>query len=324
MSHFLTFILAVFIALPSFALGPFHVQERGTETWIQLKFNPVASSGAMADVLFVVDDSASMAPHQANLQKNLEVFVKSIPQTSLQAGVITTTLASYSGSSFIPGVLINGVHKSTDPLFIKNLTKSLNVGVNGDGVEKPFDSIRLSLSEPLISSYNKDFIRPNADLYVVFLTDTQDQSALDENSLFSLLKSLKPQGSITSVAGMALDQATCKGEPDTEKMPTKIQNFVSLTGGSVFSLCGDFAKNITDAIKFSVITEKTLVLPGTDSLKTPIFSTIQVKIGTDLIAAGNIQTGWIYDSSTKTITFSDSVINKSMSNGPIEVSYQVQ
>lgn len=323
MSHFLTFILAAFIALPSFALSPFHIQKRGTETWITLKFNPVTSSGSMADILFVVDDSGSMGSHQANLQQNLVTFIKNIPQTSLHVGVITTTTTG-DYVKYKPSELINGVHKSTDPLFIDSLTKSLNVGINGDGTERHFQSIMNALSEPLISGPNKGFLRPNADLYVVFLTDTEDQSTVDEKALFAHLTSLKPQNSITSIAGMSLDQATCMGETTEMQKITKIQDFVKLTGGSVFSLCGDFAKNITDAIKFSVITEKTLALPGTDSLKTPVFSSIQVKIGTEVIAAGNIQTGWIYDSSTKTMTFSDSVINKSMSNGPIEVSYQVQ
>lgn len=327
MSHILTVLFLGLVSFSSQAIdNSFHVQSRGTETWVQLKFNPVVSSMA-ADILFVVDDSGSMNTFQQNLIKNIEAFLNAIPQSYLQVGVITTSTQYYVSlpASFKPGHLINGVHKSSDPQFIDKLKKSLLVGTNGDGTERPFDSLSMALSEPLLSTVNAGFLRPNADLYIVFITDTQDQSTMDTNVLLAQIKALKPQQTLTTLAAMAVPNgANCVGEQAEMSKSTKIQDFVSLTGGSVFSICDDFAKSLVAAINVSVITANTLVLEGTETLKTPVFSTIQVEVDGQNYLPGDVATSWTYSSKIKTITFSDLLISESVAKGPILVTYQVQ
>jgi hypothetical protein len=325
MSHILTFLFLSVFGFSSHAVdNSFHIQTRGTETWVQLKFNPVVSS-VSADILFVIDDSGSMDVHQKNLSKNLEAFIDSIPQSNLQVGILTTSTVTYA-IPHIPGHLINGVHKSSDPNFVTNVKKSLLVGFQGSGEETPFDSLSLALSEPLLSTVNAGFLRPTSDLYIVFLTDSQDQSKIDENALYTQIKALKPQQTITSLAAMSDASTTCPTYEagELKNHPPKIQNFVGLTGGSVFSICDDFSTSLTKAINVSLMTENTLVLVGTETLKTPKFSTIQVKVGIQSYLPGDIATGWIYNAATKTITFSDLIINESVAKGPIEVTYQVQ
>jgi hypothetical protein len=325
MSHILTVLIFAFASLQSHALdGNFHVQARGTETWVQLKFNPVVSS-VMADILFVVDDSGSMTPFQANLSDNVDAFLNAVPQSQLQVGVITTTATTNTYLPYKPGQLVNGIHKSSDPQFVNKLKKSLLVGTQGDGTERPFETLSLALSEPLLSTVNAGFLRPNADLYIVFITDTQDQSSIDTNVLFAQIKALKPQQTVTTLAAMASPiKGVCQGEQFDLEQSTKIQDFVSLTGGSVFSICDDFAKSIVAAINVSVMTENTLVLEGTESLKTPVFSSILVEVDGLSYLPGDIATSWTYSSKNKTITFSDWIISQSVAKGPILVTYKVQ
>jgi hypothetical protein len=325
MSHILTVLFFAFASLQSHALdGNFHVQARGTETWVQLKFNPVVSS-AMADILFVVDDSGSMTPFQANLSDNVEAFLNAVPQSDLHVGVITTSANNSTYTPHKAGQLIGGVHKSSDPQFIAKLKPSLLVGTKGNYMEQPFASLALALGEPLISTANAGFLRPNADLYIVFITDTQDQSSIDTNVLFAQIKALKPQRTVTTLAAMASPiQGVCAGEQADLEKSTKIQDFVSLTGGSVFSICDDFAKSMVAAINVSVITENTLVLVGTEALKTPVFSSILVEVDGQSYLPGDVATGWTYSSKNKTITFSDSIIAESVAKGPIWVTYKVQ
>ncbi len=326
MSQILTVLLLAFASFQSHALdNSFHVQSRGTETWLQLKFNPIVSS-TMADVLFVVDDSGSMNDFQESLSKNVESFLLALPQNFLQVGVITTTVGT-SGfpTNFKPGQFINGIHKSADPQFLDKLKKSLLVGTTGDGTEQPFQSLAMALSEPLLSTVNAGFLRPNADLYIIFITDTQDQSSIDTNVLLAQIKALKPQQTVTTLAAMADPKsATCKGETFELEKSTKIQDFVSLTGGSVFSICDDFAKSLVSAINVSVITENTLVLVGTEALKTPVFSSILVEVGGQSYSPGDVATSWTYSSKNKIITFSDLIVFESVAKGPIEVTYKVQ
>ncbi len=323
MYHFLTLLLVLGLATPSWAISKeFHTKERGTETWITLKFTPTVSS--FADVIFVVDDSGSMQSHQKNLAMNIPQLTQALSvYTSLHAAVLTTTSTS-SFSANKPGVFVNGVHDSSDPQFLNKLTRSLTVGTNGDAQEKPFASLMMALSEPLISTANQGFLRDNADLYLVFLTDTQDQSEFDENQIYALLRTLKPTQAISTLAGMAsADPQICEGESELKNLPPKIQNLTALTGGSVFSLCGDFTKNLADAIKVTIVAEKSLTLPTVDNRKIN-YASLSLMVGNQIIPAGDIQSGWYYNSAQSLLLFSDPFLAFSALNGPMTITYQVQ
>lgn len=323
MYHFLTLLLVLGLTTPSWALNKeFHSSSSGTETWITLKFTPTTSS--FADVLFIIDNSGSMQLHQQNLAKNVALLTQAFSEyTSLHAAVITTDTFSLSNPKQ-PGVFVNGVHDSANPNFLSALTSSLTLGTQGDSIEQPFNAAYLALTEPLISTLNKGFLRDNADLYVVILTDTQDQSKIDENQLYTLLKTLKPTQTIATLAGMASDDPKiCEGEVELKNNPPKIQNLVALTGGSVFSLCGDFAKNLTDAINVTVVAEKSLSLPTIDN-KQVVFSTLTLEMNNQIIPGGDIQSGWYYDSAQALLLFSDPFLAFVATNGPMTITYQVK
>jgi hypothetical protein len=318
MSHFLTVLCLIGLWLPANALNKdFHISTLNTETWVTLKFTPTVSR--FADVLFIIDDSGSMSVHQKNLATNIQAITQALSSyVSLNAAVIST-----STSNSNTGVFIGGIHKSSEPQFISTLKQSLMVGTNGSYEEKPFETLFLALSEPLISTTNKGFLRDDADLYLVFLTDTQDQSSIDENQIYSLLKNLKPTQAISSIAGMVTDTKTCKGETaELEVGPPKIQNLVNLTGGSVFSLCGDFVQNLTDSIKTTVVTEKSLLLPTVNNKKI-LFSTLSLEIANQIIPAGDVVTGWYFNSIQSTVYFTDPFLLWASDKGPMTINYRI-
>jgi hypothetical protein len=159
------------------------------------------------DILFVIDSSYSMAPHQAALIQaaqgslfgQLELELGVLP--NLQIGVITTDmdagptfpgcatsiagrLHADLGCSGIDGSFLSDV-AGPDGTRITNYEGTLadafacvaNVGVEGCGFEQPFAAMQRALDGTIVE--NEGFLRPDAMLLVVFVGDEDDCSATD-------------------------------------------------------------------------------------------------------------------------------------------------
>lgn len=103
----------------------------------------------------------------------------------LHAAVITTSVDTAPWQP-VPGYVHGGrligvtnkVAKTIDGNFEQVLTENLKTGmrIDGSATEQPFDAVRFALSEPLLSTENAGFLRPNAGLAIFLLTDADDQS----------------------------------------------------------------------------------------------------------------------------------------------------
>ncbi|MEQ1567389.1 MAG: hypothetical protein ABMA64_17235 [Myxococcota bacterium] len=122
---------------------------------------------AKADVLFVVDDSASMAEEQQRLASNFAAFVDAVQGTEADwhLGVVTTDLAQ---AGWLRGGVIDPETADLDAV----AAAALVVGTTGDRVEQGFSAAELALD-----GRNAGFLRPDARLNVVFFSDEDDQSA---------------------------------------------------------------------------------------------------------------------------------------------------
>lgn len=169
------------------------------------------------DLLFVVDDSPSMLDKQTNLVNNFPAFIDRLQRApgglpNLHLGVVTTDMGTKASGSASPGPSIgqlgnggcastgkNGVLQigtaggqltgnflsdiaQTDGSRLRNYTGSLatvfgamtRVGGGGCGFEQPLAAMKAALGgQPA----NAGFLRTDALLGVVFLTDEDDCSA---------------------------------------------------------------------------------------------------------------------------------------------------
>jgi hypothetical protein len=163
------------------------------------------------DVLFVIDDSGSMAEEQANLAANLDAFIDRLAaspaRTDFQIGVTSTSVVPFPGgaaqygggpSAGVPypagalvaldpgtgrivwdaaggfgGQRILGGALTRDQL-IAAFRANVRLGTNGSGKEQGLEAVRRALSEPLLSGANAGFLRPGARLAVVILSDEDD------------------------------------------------------------------------------------------------------------------------------------------------------
>ena len=189
-----------------------------------------------ADVIFVVDDSGSMYSFQQKLEANLKSILSDFRHVDSQIGILTTTTEG-NFTANTPGVFIgDNIQGSFDDKVAK-IAENMKVGNQGAATEKAFDSVVLSLSTPLITTENQGFLRKNVPLYIVFVSDTDDQSEMNAIQFIGQLFQLKGDEDIHMYGFLVQNPtSTCNNEgTPVVKIPQAITYF----NGKVFSMCDD-------------------------------------------------------------------------------------
>jgi hypothetical protein len=198
------------------------------------------------DILFVIDDSGSMTLHQQNLVNNIslfsDVFVRH-SQLDYQIGVVTSS--TYGGGASCCGKLVGNVKIVDRNTLNKNevLRKNMLVGTIGNGSESLFSPIHLALSEPLLSTWNKGFLRPHALLTTIFITDADDQSPETAQQTFDFLLKLKDNKAwkiLTFGVIIPTGEENCERDAGSNESPKRLEEFLGLSqnaGFNTFSLC---------------------------------------------------------------------------------------
>lgn len=180
----------------------------GSETTGETKFDlpmpdapptPEAEPCTKVDLLFVVDNSGSMAGEQQNLVNSFPGFVTEIQGTlgtveSLHVGVISTEihkqnplqcqkLGALSQASSLHGNCVpysSGKNwmDETEPNMQQKFTCAGQLGTGGSGDERPMDALQLALTPNYnaAGACNDGFLRDDALLVVVVITDEEDDN----------------------------------------------------------------------------------------------------------------------------------------------------
>ncbi len=159
------------------------------------------------DILFVIDDSGSMEEEQGNLAQNFPQFVNVLDEYMAADGLLDYRLAvTTTGrdvSYTIPGLPFpisesgdNGVMRQEcgmtkrwidrgDSTVASTFSCVANVGTTGPGLEMPLYATQLALRDRIADGTNAGFLREDALLAIVILTDEDDCSRTDNG--FSIL-----------------------------------------------------------------------------------------------------------------------------------------
>ncbi|KHD87005.1 MAG: hypothetical protein OM95_16790 [Bdellovibrio sp. ArHS] len=274
------------------------------------------------DVLFVIDDSGSMGEHQKNLIANIPALTKAALKNGVhvQAGV-TTTSADCSYVKVCSGKF-NGSIKiadSTQSDFLGTLAANLNVGTQGSAEEKPFDTAIAALSEPMLSQDHPGFLRPNAHLAIVMLTDAGDQSSAQVTpAVFTnFLKALKANPNQVTMASIQV-MANDKSCPTSEEQNDRIETATKLLNGKVISLCAQNFGQQLGQLGAGLSGQVTQEIPLT---AVPDVSSIVVTFGNTTLVAGDMHSGWVYDSAKNAVILGDKIDWSTMTGDELIVSF---
>ena len=158
---------------------------------------PMGAGCRKVDLLFVIDNSLSMAAEQDNLIQSFPGFITGI-QTQLEdadsyhVGVVTTdAYANNEGDCHALGGLVTDTKESCGPFAsggrymseADDLTTAFAcaayVGLAGDNDEQPVAAAQAAISEALAGpgACNEGFFRDDALLVVTLITDEEDDNA---------------------------------------------------------------------------------------------------------------------------------------------------
>lgn len=304
----LSLVLACSPESPKLVPLPVAKPERVRDTsGIKVSFN------RSVDILFVIDDSGSMASHQANLVKNIGLFTSGINSNQVldyHIGVLTSNMDSTPWRP-APGYgwkgELNGLTKfitKTTPNAARELESNLKPGVDGSGTEVFFTPVQAALTPPLVGGVNKGFYRPDSYLALVFLTDAEDQSELSASDFYKFLLNLKKGDAdkiITYGVHIPSNVSSCprSGEP----LPAKLEEFFKITKASTFGLCdADYGVKLAE-LSADLVRRVSSVL----YLSRPAQPhTIKVTFGSQTIP-NHPDKGWIFDPTRNAILFGEEI-----------------
>ena len=322
----LSIFWAVFVAFLATSCGP---------SAPNLSILPAGQSsyqGSLAnnkvDVLWVIDNSGSMLTKQQNLATSFDSFTTIFLNKGFDfnmAIATTDTRASPTGQAGLFQGAPTVINTST-PNFSNTFKANVVVGSFGDPNAKALDAIQLSLSGALLSGSNTGFLRNEAHLAVVILSDADDNdSAASVNSTDAFLNSLKPDKYDViartykknyTVSSVIVDTSNASNSacPMPFEDGVKFKQISTLTGGGIASICeANFSQGLTNISKriAEAITEIPLArIPQTNTLSVKFNGTAVPNDGTN---------GWTYQSSGNKIVFHGNYIP--MDQTSIDINY---
>jgi hypothetical protein len=225
------------------------------------------------DLLWVIDNSGSMKPHQDRLAAGLRRFMTLLDRglVDYRIAVITTDARSDRGE--FQGVPAIVTPQLADPL--SAFQRNVQVGVGGTGHEEAFESARLAIereramaAEVLAArercaegcasgngacasaceeSHTPIFMRPNAHLHLIFVSDEDEQSVGELRFFQRFFETSLGVGSEDSVRVATLcgdlSVATCAKAPG-RRYRALVESMVGITA----SICDESFETSLSAI----------------------------------------------------------------------------
>ncbi|RMH43699.1 MAG: hypothetical protein D6689_04445 [Deltaproteobacteria bacterium] len=248
------------------------------------------------DILFVIDNSGSMGEEQDNLAANFPRFIEVLDSFVAENGnpidyrvAVTSTAVTKSwtqetlpGFPPIPesqsgddgallqrcGMTRRWVEKS-DPDPSGTFSCAAVLGSDGANQEMPLEAIRLAFGDRMADGTNAGFLREDALLAIVILTDENDCSRQDDNFTLTFGQDVCDTTAPVPPYAQFLDTVTgapgrwavaviagpgpgsCSSEFGNAEEATRLIEFAGLAGenGVVSSICeGDLTVGLRDAL----------------------------------------------------------------------------
>lgn len=308
----------LFVEVPSLAapllvplLGESSIRGTQTDEFIQQDESKV-------DVLFVIDNTASMVEEHPRLVAALPAFAQAALATGadLHVAVITTGIEPVSAAC--PGGARGGEAgrlfpaDGSSPRLLTHATPDLGLALQRNAavgqcalVEKGLEAMRRALSPPLVdhaddprtplaNDGNVGFYREEASLVVVFVGDEDDHSPDDVDTYVQFVRHLKGahqpgRGKLFAIAPTGSGCATAGGSG------TRYAEAAARTGGQVMSICAADYAPLLEAVAHQAFSPQD---------RFPLSAVPDPGTLTVTIDGVPVTSGWSYDPATNQVVFS--------------------
>ena len=256
-----------------------------------------------SDVLFVVDNSCSMADEQASLANNfsnfMQIFMKN--DTDWRIAVITTDSGIFRGD-----VITKKTPNAADVF-----AQQVQAGTNGSGIEAGL-AMAYRATDPSIGGQaapGGSFMREDGNFVIIFVSDEPDQSGAQPIDYYNYFSSLKADPDDFIAHAIAGDMPSGCGGATAGRGYYELTGY---TGGTFLSICAtDWGTHLETLAENSVT-----VLDQFDLTDYPVEETIEVSI--DGVVTS---TGWTYNATDNSVVFDEKSIPEGGST--IEIEYVI-
>ncbi len=249
-----------------------------------------------SDIIFMVDQSCSMAGDQTRLANNFSTFISSLDSYTTDWQIIV--------ANDDDGCNNTGILKRTTGGYQDTFKSAVKQG-GGDYTEALLTVGTNAVEKTDPGECNTTFLREDALLHMIFVSDEPEQSPGSWSAYLDQIVAKK--GSAANVRMSAI--AGPVGSASCADPGTGYADAVTATGGVFLDICSDWATsaNLADLAEVSVY-QDTYELS-----RDPIVDTISVRVNDS-----NRSNGWSYDATLNAVVFSGNVPGE---GDRVEVSY---
>ena len=275
------------------------------------------SSNGKSDILFVINNTDNtMVAKATTLGTSATAFMNYLTTNQVDFHIAVTSMDMLTGDSNCSQSIGSGgcfggsphVIDSSTPNLLATFQANLQVGFNGDGTELGIDAGLAAVSAPLATGGNAGFLRSDAKLFVVFITDEDDNATVPGGNIFASFNpgdyiaayAASKGGNTNNVIFSAIagdvpngcgggSSNGVGGDPGSEYAA-----LISASNGLFESVCDAEYSTFLSNLGYTVATPQA-TFPLSQVPSDP--STIQVTVN------GTPSTNWTYDSPTNSITF---------------------
>lgn len=254
-------------------------------------FRQAAEQTKKLDIIWVIDNSGSMADEQGALGLNFNAFIEDFitKNVDFKMAITTTDTRSSFKGLMVPGSAekLTSAHAQANPAqFLTDFKNLVRVGTSGSGDEKGLEA-----TEGFMQRYASTFLRPDAYLAVVILSDEEDQSPKSVDFYVDNLKSYKNEAGLVKVYSIVDINRTNSGYGITTGGDRYAEASLK-TAGSVTDIRDDFHRSLS-SMGDSIIN----LLDSFALESTPVDGTLKVYIN-------RVETtDYTYDAASRSIKF---------------------
>ena len=252
-----------------------------------------------SDILFIIDNSCSMADEQANLANNFSAFAAGLTLLELdfQIAVITTDNPQFRGD-----IITN----DTSDIEAEFIAQSA-AGTSGSGNEMPTEMAYQATQSGADAGPGSDFLRDDSILSMIFVSDEPDSSPMSWADYLAHFESLKTDSDDVVAHAISGDYPTgCGGASFTNN----VYELTVATGGLFLSVCAtDWSSHLESLVEASAPDLSSFELTAW-----PVPETIVVAID-----GVTVTSGWSYNGADNTVDFEETSVPEG--GATIEIEY---
>ncbi len=285
------------------------------------------NAAAAIDVLWVIDDSESMAQEQQGLGESFQAFIDTLVSSNVDyhIGVVSTDPADggilHTGARGVPFIT------ATTPEAPATFLENVKVGTVGSRSEKGFETAALALGKGLswkpgdpVTPPNNGFLRDDASLFIIMVSDEDDNSFGPVDYYWRLFDSYKGPGnesrvSVSAICGPVGSPPGCytAGRGSAEA-GYRYLDLASQTGGIFASICDDFNESLAQLSITAAGLKSIFVLNSVPNVSASVTcdnlppANFCVRVNGTPVPPGDHRSGWTYDANANAIIFGTSSV----------------